>query len=135
MAKTELAVEQLELQLEDAELRAPFDGVVSAVEVKVGDEVSPGQIVLVLATLDRLQVKTTDLTELDVGRIAVGHAVEVSVDALPDESFAGEVSEIALQGQDYRGDVVYAVTVEFSEAEFPETLRWGMTAMVEIDTN
>jgi HlyD family secretion protein len=135
VAKAALAVEQLTLQLEDAELRAPFDGVVASVEVKVGDEVVPGQVVLVLATLDQLQVKTTDLTELDVGRIAVDNAVVVSVDALPDETFAGVVSEIALQGQDYRGDVVYAVTIEFTEAALPETVRWGMTAMVEVETD
>lgn len=134
VAKAELAVQQLKLQIEDAELRAPFSGTVSDVEVKLGDEVNPGQVGLVLATLDQLQVKTTDLTELDVGRIAVGSSVEVSVDALPNESFGGVVSEIALQGQDYRGDVVYAVTVEFTDT-LPETVRWGMTAMVEVDTD
>jgi multidrug resistance efflux pump len=133
--KAEIGIEQLKLQLEDAELRAPFAGIVSDLDVEVGDNVSPGQVVLVLATLDQLEVNTTDLTELDVGRIAVGNAAEVSVDALPDESFAGVVSEIALQGKDYRGDVVYEVTVEFTEAGLPETLRWGMTAMVEIETD
>ncbi len=105
------------------------------VEVEVGDEVTLGQVVLVLATLEELEVQTTDLTELDVGRIAVGQGVEVSVDALPDETFAGVVSEIALQGEDYRGDVVYEVTVEFTDAGLPESLRWGMTTMVEIETN
>jgi multidrug efflux pump subunit AcrA (membrane-fusion protein) len=133
VSRAELAVAQLKLQLEDAELRAPFDGIVADVDVKVGDEVTPGQVVLVLATLDQLQVKTTDLTELDVGRIAVGNAVEVSVDALPDETFAGQVTEIGLQGQDYRGDVVYAVVVAFTDA-VPKAVRWGMTAMVEVET-
>jgi HlyD family secretion protein len=132
--KAEIAAAQLELQLEDAELRAPFGGTVVEVEVEVGDQVSPGQVVLVLATLEELEVHTTDLTELDVGRIAVGQPAEVSVDALPDERFAGVVSEIALQGEDYRGDVVYEVTVELTEAELPEALRWGMTTMVEIET-
>jgi HlyD family secretion protein len=132
--KAEIAVEQIRIQLEDAELRAGFDGIAADVDVKVGDEVKPGQVLVVLATLDDLQVRTTDLTELDVGRIAVGNAAEVSVDALPGTKFAGVVSEIALQAQDYRGDVVYAVTVEFTEAGLPESLRWGMTSMVEIDT-
>ena len=132
--KAQIAVQQIELQLEDAELRAPFGGTAADVDVKVGDEIQPGQGVVVLATLDELQVRTTDLTELDVGRIAVGNAVEVSVDALPGEAFGGVVREIALQGQDYRGDVVYEVTVEFTEAGLPESLRWGMTAMVEIET-
>ena len=133
--RAEIAVAQIELQLEDAELRAPFAGALADVDVKVGDEVTPDQVVVVLATLDELQVFTTDLTELDVGRIAVDHPVRVSVDALPGDRFAGIVREIALQGQDYRGDVVYEVTVEFTEAGLPESLRWGMTAMVEIGTD
>jgi HlyD family secretion protein len=134
LRKAEIAVDQLKLQLEDAELRASFAGTVADVALEVGDQVTPDQVAVILATLDELQVLTTDLTELDVGRIAVGNAVDVSVDALPDERFAGEVSEIALQGQDYRGDVVYEVAVEFTEADLPESLRWGMTAMVEIAT-
>jgi hypothetical protein len=80
-------------------------------------------------------VRTTDLTELDVGRISVGNAAEVSVDALPDVKFDGVVSEIGLQGEDYRGDVVYEVIVEFTDTDLPESLRWGMTAMVEIETD
>jgi hypothetical protein len=41
------------------------------------------------------------------------------------------VSEIALQPGDYRGDVVYAVTVDLTGAD-DSPLRWGMTALVEI---
>jgi hypothetical protein len=51
---------------------------------------------------------------------------------LPDEVFAGTVSEIALQPGDYRGDVVYAVTVDLADVDAP--LYWGMTALVEIQT-
>jgi hypothetical protein len=57
----------------------------------------------------------------------------VSVDALKEEEFAGVVSEIALQPGDYRGDVVYAVTVDLTDAD-DSPLRWGMTALVEIET-
>jgi hypothetical protein len=43
------------------------------------------------------------------------------------------VREIALQPGDYRGDVVYAVTVDLTDAaDLP--LYWGMTALVEIQT-
>ena len=88
---------------------------------------------LVLATLDQLEVHTTDLKELYVGRVVVGRPVEVSVDALPGREFAGVVREIGLRGQDYRGDVVYRVTVELTDPEETKALRWGMTAMVEIE--
>jgi multidrug resistance efflux pump len=90
--------------------------------------------VLTLATLDQLQAVTKDLTELDVVRVEAGQAVAVSVDAMPDEALAGVVREIALQPGDYRGDVVYAVTVDLTDAaDLP--LYWGMTALVEIQVH
>jgi HlyD family secretion protein len=60
----------------------------------------------------------------------VGQDVVVTVDAMPDEEFAGVVSEIALSPGDYRGDVVYAVTIDLAPVNAP--LYWGMTALVEI---
>jgi HlyD family secretion protein len=132
LVQAELAVSRLKLQIEDATLDAPFAGTAAEVYVEQGDQVSAGQPALTLATLDRLVVKTTDLTELDIAQVAVGQPVVVSLDALPDAEFEGRVAEIALRGGDYRGDIVYQVTVEFAES--PDApLLWGMTAMVKID--
>jgi HlyD family secretion protein len=127
-----LALEEAQSHLEDAVLIAPFDGIVAAVEVEEGDTVAPGQVVVVLATLNDLQARTTDLTELDVARVEEGQSATVTVDALPDDEFAGVVSDIALQPGDYRGDVVYAVTVDLTGVD-NAPLRWGMTALVEIN--
>jgi HlyD family secretion protein len=132
LRQAELAVARLELQLQDAELRAPFAGTVVDVAVEVGDCVDPSQVIVVLATLDQLEVRTVDLTELDVARVAVGQPAVVSVDALPDREFAAEVREIGLQAKDYRGDVVYDVVVGLADPGSAEALRWGMTAMVKI---
>jgi HlyD family secretion protein len=134
LRQAELAVARLELQLQDAELCAPFGGTVVDVRVEAGDPVSPGEIAIVLATLDRLYARTIDLTELDVARVVVGQPAVVSVDALPDQEFAGVVREIALQAKDYRGDVVYDVTVELTGVA-GAPLRWGMRAMVKIQTD
>lgn len=128
-----LALEEAQSNLEKATLKAPFPGTVTAVNVKVGDVVAAGQSAFVLATLDRLQARTTDLTELDVARVAVGQQAKVKVDALPGREFTGKVRTIALQAGDYRGDVVYAVTVTLDDVG-DAPLRWGMTAQVEIRT-
>jgi multidrug resistance efflux pump len=128
----ELALDEAQHALEDATLEAPFDGTVAMVDIDVGDVVAPGQPVLVLATLDKLQAKTKDLTELDVVRVAVGRRAIVTVDALPGDKFEGVVSEIALQPGDFRGDVVYTVTVDLTQVT-NSPLRWGMTALVEIE--
>ena len=130
--KAEIAVKTLKLKMEDAKLSTPFAGTVVEVLVEVGDKVSPGQVVIVLATLDQLEVRTTDLTELDVARVAIDQAAVVWVDALPDREFTGVVSEIALQGKDYRGDVVYEVVLALDKES--DELRWGMTTEVEIQT-
>ncbi len=125
-----LALEEAESALADARLEAPFDGTVTTLNIDVGDTIGVGQSALVLATLDQLQAVTKDLTELDVVRVDEGQEVVVTVDALPDEAFAGVAREIALQPGDYRGDVVYAVTVDLADVDAP--LYWGMTALVEI---
>ena len=58
--------------------------------------------------------------------------VRVSVDALPDVALDGVLREVALRAGDYRGDVVYGVTVELRDAVAVSALRWGMTAVVQI---
>jgi HlyD family secretion protein len=133
LEQSRLSVERLRLQLEDAVLAAPFAGTIVDVLVDPGDDVALGQVVVVLATLDHHEVRTVDLLELDVAKVAVGQAALVRVDGLPGRFFAGTVETIALQGQDYRGDVVYEVVVALDRTPELEGLRWGMTTEVEID--
>jgi HlyD family secretion protein len=140
IAVSEVLVEQAEAALETAkaalahmEIRAPFAGTVTRINVDVGETAAPGDVIVVLATLDQLEVRTTDLTELDVARVSKGQSVVVKVDALPDLSLLGRVARIDLLSVDHHGDVTYPVTVELEEAA-PE-LRWGMTAMVEIEVD
>jgi multidrug efflux pump subunit AcrA (membrane-fusion protein) len=115
--------------LDRASLRAPFAGAVAAVSVSPGEAVTPGQVVLTLADLQRTQARTTDLSERDVDRVSVGQPATVYVEALNME-FAGRVVNIASQANTAGGDVVYAVTIAFNEE--PPQLRWGMSVEVEI---
>jgi HlyD family secretion protein len=131
VAEAEVVVKDAEAALARAALRAPFAGTVTTVDVEVGALVEPGQMVAVLATVNRLEARTVDLTELDVARVREGQAAVVTADALPDAKFEGRVACIGLRSVDYRGDVTYPVTVELDEV--PAELRWGMTALVEID--
>ncbi len=131
------AVQQAEAALAAAqaavartELRAPFAGTVTQVYVEAGDIVTPERPVAVLATLDRLQVRTRDVLENDVSFVSVGQTVTVKVDALPETAFAGRVARIEPQGVLYRGDVAFPVVVEL-DAPSP-ALLWGMKAVVEI---
>jgi HlyD family secretion protein len=137
---TRMEVDAARLALEDAEgnlalatLRAPFDGVVTQLNIDLGEMASPGEVILVLATLDQLQARTLDLIELDVARVAEGQAATVTVDAMLDTPLRGHVATIGLQAENYRGDVTYPVIVVLDDTT-PE-LRWGMTAVVEIEAD
>jgi multidrug resistance efflux pump len=132
-ARIENARSQLsaaEAAFKDLELLAPFAGIATAVQVKPGQWVSPGQPVLELADLGSWHVETTDLNEIDVARIKVGDTALVTFDALPEVSMKGRVSSIAPKAAEGAG-VNYTVRVEL--ADIPESLRWGMTAFVDIE--
>lgn len=74
-------------------------------------------------------METTDLSERDLGRVAVGRPVAIFVDALNQE-LTGRVIRIALQATLAGGDVVYPLVIELDEQ--PEELRWGMSVGVEV---
>jgi HlyD family secretion protein len=133
VAGAEASLARAQAALEDTNIRAPFAGTMAQVNVEVGDTAVPGMVLLVLATLDELQVRTIDLTEIDVVRAAQGHPVVVTLEALPDTTLNGRVARIDPQSSDYRGDVTYPVIIELDE-DAPG-LRWGMTAMVEIEVD
>ena len=117
-------------RLEQTRILAPFDGVVSQVAVSAGDFVAPAQPLVIVSDLAQMQVKTTDLSERDIVKVAIGAPAEVLVDALG-ESFPATVLSISPLANTLGGDVVYEVTLSFNE---PVTgVFGGMTAEVAID--
>ena len=129
--RAEAALEAARAALRDLSIRAPFDATVAQVTIRTGEVAAPGQVLVVLATLDDLHVRTKDLIELDVVKVSVGDHVTVTLDAVPDAPLDGQVTRIDEQSEDYRGDVTYPVRVGLLEDV--QALRWGMTAMVAID--
>lgn len=67
--------------------------------------------------------------ELDINKIKIGDKAVITADALPGQSFNGEVTDIADQGTSQGGVATFNVTVTFDKAE---GLKAGMTADVEI---
>jgi HlyD family secretion protein len=129
VAEAEATLRHAEADLATSQLRAPFDGTVTAVEVDPGEMVQSGQVVLTLADLSQMQVETTDLSERDVVRVAEGQPVVVYIEALGRE-IPGRVARIAPQATVIGGDVVYPVVIDLKEQ--PADLRWGMSVDVEI---
>ena len=122
-------IRALDALIKQSQLIAPFDGVIVDAYINSGEMVSPGSPVFLLADLSTLEVKTTDLNEVDVARIQIGDPVKVSFDALPDTTITGKVSEISLKNASGSG-VYFDVFVTLDK--IPDEIRWGMSAFVEI---
>jgi multidrug efflux pump subunit AcrA (membrane-fusion protein) len=117
--------------LVNLQLKAPIAGTVSQVNTHSGEWVIPGQPVLSLADLDHLRIETTDLSERDVPKIAIGQPVTILVEAL-DQNVAGHVIQIAPLADTLGGDVVYKTTIDLDKPT--PGLRAGMSVEVQFET-
>jgi multidrug resistance efflux pump len=114
--------------LANAEVRAPFAGTLTNLDLKVGEFAAAGTPVATVADLSKWIVKTTDLTEIDVVNIEEGESVTLTLDAMPDAELDGNVLSISQSYAEKQGDIVYEVTILL--AEYLPGMRWGMTAQV-----
>jgi multidrug resistance efflux pump len=121
------------LALERTEVRAPLAGTVGAVDVREGELVVAGQLVVTLGDLWTLWVETTDLDETDVTKVQVGQQVDVSFDALPEQVFVGEITRISPMAAPGSGGVNYTAVVVLDEVD--PAVRWGMTAFVDVEVD
>ena len=127
--RAQASVEIAQANLAQGTLIAPRDGVVASLRVIPGEFVQSDQAVVTLATLNDLQIETTDLSERDITNVHIGDPVNIFVEAL-NKNISGKVIRISPIADTVGGDVVFKVTIA------PDTqlkgLLWGMTAEVEI---
>jgi len=109
-------------------LRAAMNGVVSDLNLTVGQQVAPNEVVLAVADFSEWIIETDNLTEFEVVEISEGQEVDVALDALPDVNLKGEVVQVNERFEEKRGDITYTVTILLTETD--PLLRWGMTAAV-----
>ena len=128
-ARTGLANARVEL--DKATLKAPFAGTIAALDVKLGERVSPNTPLVTLADLSQYQIETTDLTELNVVKLKSGDPAVISFDALPGVELPGKIIRIDDLGQNKQGDIVYTVVVRPDQQD--ERMRWKMTASVAFE--
>jgi len=132
LALAKSQVKAAEETVADLEIRAPFDGVICNLDARVGEWVAPGKPVLQLGNLDKLQVKTTDLSEIDAARVRPQDVVLVTFDALPGVTVNGTVLRVGNKSAEGSG-VNYTAIILLDK--IPNALRWGMTAFADIKVN
>ena len=130
LRQAELSVAQLELQLQSTELRAPFDGVISAVYLHPGEWGAPGVPVVEMIDTTRWYVETRNVSELTIGQVQLGQEAQVQVLALRGETLHGRVATISPVAVVQQGDTTYTLMIKLESTDL--SLRPGMNAQVEI---
>lgn len=132
LSAAEARVAAVEATLALSSLKAPFDGTVTEVASKIGDQVSPGTVSFRLDDLSRLLVDV-QVPEADINRVSVGQPVSMTFDAILDQQYTGEVIEVGKVGTSVTGIVNFTVTIELTDPD--DRVLPGMTAGVNVVVN
>jgi HlyD family secretion protein len=128
--------------LDQAALKAPFDGVVSAVSLVLGSTSNSGNSTsssgttssgasITLVDRSKLHVDI-NLSETDAARVQVGQPVALTFDALPNVTIQGKVTTIAPAATVQQNVVTYPVQVEFDPGNTPVKVGMSTTADIQI---
>jgi HlyD family secretion protein len=127
----EVALEQAQEAQAETELKAPFAGTVTEVQVQPNENVGGFSPLVTLADLAQLQIQA-DIDEIDVGQVAPGQAVEIRLDAFPGEVLSGKVERVAPAATTQRGSTQFEALVSLPPNDLK--LKLGMSADLKITT-
>lgn len=131
VAAAEAALNAAKVDLEWTIIRSPIDGVVIARNIEDGQTVAASlqapELFIIANNLRRMQVNA-NVSEADIGLIREGMSASFTVDAYPNRSFEGTISQIRFNATAVDGVVTYVTLIEVENDDL--ALRPGMTANV-----
>lgn len=137
----EAVVRQIQIQLDQAEIRAPRAAVVTALYVQEGEVLGsptatrpsgrPNNVLMTLSSADRFVVYA-DVNALDVGQLRPGQIARLTVDSIAGRDLQGTVQSIALEPTVTSNVTTYRLTVVL--AERPPGLCLGLPVNARVTT-
>jgi HlyD family secretion protein len=125
LAQAQAAADLLTKTIADCTITAPVGGIVTHKAVEAGELVTAGATVVTLVELDSVYVMIY-VTEKELGRVRLGDAANVKIDAFRDKAFAGRITYISpeaeftpknVQTKEDRVKLVFGVKVEIENRE------------------
>lgn len=140
-ARQQVAVQEQNVQkartnLGYATITAPIDGVVLSKEVEEGQTVASSMttptLFIIAQDLTDMRV-IADIDEADIGGVEEGQRVTFTVDAFPDDTFEGRVTQVRQEATTESNVVTYEVVISAPNDDLK--LKPGLTANVTIFTS
>jgi HlyD family secretion protein len=129
--QAQASVDLAEVNVQRTLIHAPIDGVVVSRNVDVGQTVAASlqapTLFLIAKDLTKMQV-LADVDEADVGRLTPDSKVTFRVDAFPQDTFKGRISQIRLSPMMVQNVVTYTAVIDVDNTSMK--LKPGMTANI-----
>lgn len=114
-------------------IKAPFAGIVSRQDAKIGEIAQVGDVLVSVISDATFEIEA-NVPEMDISKILVGNLVEVKLDAYGDSViFDAKVARINPAEEIIDGVPTYKVVVQFNQSD--DRIRSGMTANLDIITD
>ncbi|HEX9897041.1 MAG TPA: efflux RND transporter periplasmic adaptor subunit [Dehalococcoidales bacterium] len=130
IAAARAALDKANQNLAKVTVLAPFDGVVTSVNVTAGQSVSASTVVMEIMDPTVIEISAV-LDEIDVPSVKLGQRAIVTLSSLSDLELSGEVSAISSTSKTQSGVVTYTVTIRITPPSGVE-VREGMSATADI---
>ena len=135
VAATREEVKRAETNLSYATITSPIDGVVLSKSVEEGQTVAASfntpELFTIAQDLTNMQV-VANIDEADIGDVKEGERVSFTVDAYPEDTFEGTVTQVRQEATTTDNVVTYEVVISAPNADLK--LKPGLTANVTIFT-
>ncbi len=133
LKSAEAQLERARVNLKYSTIYSPIDGIVISRNVDVGQTVAASLQAPTLFTiandLRKMRVEA-NVDEADIGKVKPGQIAFFTVDAYPEETFTGRVSQVRLQPINIQNVINYTVIIDVDNKDLK--LKPGMTANVRI---
>ncbi|MFA6278540.1 MAG: efflux RND transporter periplasmic adaptor subunit [Candidatus Paceibacterota bacterium] len=131
VAQAQAGVANARANLQNIKIIAPISGVITQQDAKVGQMASLGTPLVSLIGNSGFEVDT-GVSDTDIGKLAVGNKVSMTLDAFPNETFTGSVFYIAPAETNTQGVISYQVKISFDKVD--PRLKSGLTTNIDIQT-
>ncbi len=126
-------VQNAEALLQRTLIVAPFDGIISKLDVKEGEISSPNTPVVSILNDGEYQIETF-VSENDIAKLQIGQIAKVSLDAYSrDVFFNANIISIDPAETIKDGVSTYRTKIQFTDRD--ERIKSGMTANIDIETD
>lgn len=126
-------VDNISAQIAKSIIKAPFSGIITQQEAKIGQIAQAGATIVSLISQTEFEVEA-NVPEADIAKVAIGNTAKITLDAYGNDiKFQAKVVKVNPSETIIEGIATYKTTLQFLEKN--ERIKSGFTANIDILTN